>query len=371
MRIGVVFMFWRVIVLAAIVFSTSSTALGSPRLSRWQLASDFLTAPRQSNPNPDRYGHPLAWEFLQAPVLHDPSSYSLLREFIPDAFGVDGLEQWQGPSVSTGTLDKLPAVGINATGAVQFPSTISWPANMIRAHPLSNDAVAVGWRSPVAGYLRVSVGLSDLDANCGDGVGWFVDKGGATLAAGQIPNGGRGRVSLNVHVDEGIVLYFIVTDGGRGDDSCDSTGLSVAIQRGLAPAQVTIRGIRATPLSPRCATEIGVREREVRAVIADAVCRHFRLSASGVIRVGGRLAPTARGLLTVTVTATLPRGPTMRTARTFVAGGRWRISLVLPGVNLDPLPPRYLIIVRYHGNHSLGPASTERRIRVESEPAGL
>ena len=140
---------------------------------------------------------------------------------------------------------------------------------------------------------------------------------------------------------------------------------------GLAPARVAITGIRATPLSLGCATETGVQDRESRAVAADAVCRHFQLTVGGTIRVGGRLARTARGRLTVAVTATLPRGPTMRAARRFVAGGRWHILLVLPGVNLDPLPPLYLIVVRYHGDHTIGQASAMHRIRVESELAGL
>jgi hypothetical protein len=231
MRVRVLRGFCCVIAAAALVFATSSSALASP--PQWRLASDFSTAPSQSNPNPDRFGHPDTWEFLQARVLHSPSTYTLLGDFVPDAFGVQGLEQWQGPFVSGGPLDQLPAVGINTTGVEQFPFTISWPADVVRVHPLGNDAVAVGWRSPVAGYVRVDVALSDLDSSCGDGVGWFVDNGGTTLASGQFPNGGDDAVSLNVMVDKRTELYFIVTDGGRGDYSCDSTGLSIDIHRGL------------------------------------------------------------------------------------------------------------------------------------------
>jgi len=227
MRVRAVYMSSCVIVAAAIVFAGTSTALARP--PRWRLASDFLTAPHQSNPNPDRYGHPGTWEFVQAPVLHHPSTYSLLGRFIPDAFGTHGLEQWQGPFTSGGPLDRLPAVGINATGAERFPFGITWPANVIRVHPFSNDAVAVGWRSPGPGYMRVDVGLSDLDAHGGDGFGWFVDKGARTLASDKVPNGGSDAASLTVHVRKGTVLYFIVTDGGRGNDVFDSTRLSINI----------------------------------------------------------------------------------------------------------------------------------------------
>jgi hypothetical protein len=221
------------IVFLAALLASSSVALGSPGPPRWRLASDFLTAPDQSNPSPDSFGNPNVWGFMEGTVLHRPSSYSLLGDFVPNAFGVDGLEQWEGSFTSTGPLDRLPAVGINASGADQFLFTFNWPANTIRVHPLGNDAVIVGWRSPVPGNVRVEVGVSDLDPSCGDGVGWFIDNGEATLTSGNVPNGGAGAVSLTVHVKRQTQLYFIVTDGGLGDYSCDSTGLTVDIHRGV------------------------------------------------------------------------------------------------------------------------------------------
>ena len=66
----------------------------------------------------------------------------------------------------------------------------------------------------------------------------------------------------------------------------------------------------------------------------------------------------------------LARGPAERSARGTVSHGRWRISLVLPGVNLDPSPPSYLITVHYKGNNTTQQAITTRRIRIECERAG-
>ena len=94
-------------------------------------------------------------------------------------------------------------------------------------------------------------------------------------------------------------------------------------------AAVAITRIRATPVSPGCATETGTKERETRAGTADATCRHFRLTVRGAIRVGGRLAPTASGRVAVTATAMLPRGETMRAAPGSVTRGGWRVSLIL------------------------------------------
>lgn len=106
-------------------------------------------------------------------------------------------------------------------------------------------------------------------------------------------------------------------------------------------------------------------------MIADATCRHFRLTANGIIEVGGKLVRTARGTVTAGIRVRLPGGPAHAAARVTAAGGRWRFSLVVPGVNLDPVPPSYLIVVHYGGGNSGGAVSAERRIRIESEPAGL
>jgi hypothetical protein len=137
------------------------------------------------------------------------------------------------------------------------------------------------------------------------------------------------------------------------------------------PAGIRITGLRATPLGHGCATETGTSERELKAVIADATCRHFRLTVNGIIEVGGKVLHPGRGTVIASIRVKLPGGPLNAAARTMAAGGRWRFSLVLPGVNRDPVPPSYLIVVQYGGGNSGAPVGTERRIRIESEPRGL
>jgi hypothetical protein len=139
----------------------------------------------------------------------------------------------------------------------------------------------------------------------------------------------------------------------------------------VMPAGITITGRRATPLRKGCVTEIDASEREVAAVIADVTCRHFRLTVNGIIEVGGRLVRTASGEVTGSILVKLPGRPVRAAVRTIAAAGRWRFSVVVPGINLDPLPPSYLIVVHYGGANSGGSVSAERRIRVESEPAAL
>ncbi len=111
------------------------------------------------------------------------------------------------------------------------------------------------------------------------------------------------------------------------------------------PTRVRIARLRPTPLRHGCAVESGRDERELTAISADATCRQLRLSLSGTIQTAGRLASTATGTIHVTYKVTLPLGPAAGGARARVKHGRWRISLSLPGVNLDPVPPLYRITV--------------------------
>jgi hypothetical protein len=159
------------------------------------------------------------------------------------------------------------------------------------------------------------------------------------------------------------------TTSGDFAQALTSTVVSTPVRS--ASAGITITGLRATPLRQGCVTEIDTSERDVNAVIADATCRHFRLTVNGTIEVGGRLARTGRGEVTGSIMVKLLGRPVHAAARTTAAAGRWRFSLVVPGINLDPVPPSYLIVVEYGGANSWGPVTAERRIRVESEPAGF
>jgi hypothetical protein len=170
-------------------FSCDSTALDVTIQSgaTWNLGSDFRLSPGQANPNPDSYGNSEVWYFMEsATFVRDPSTYTMLPNFITDAFLIEGLETWQGTETSGGPHDKLPAVGINSTGLAQHlgSSTFSWHPGDIRVHP-SDKLAVVGWRSPIDGEVRVRGSIAAMDTGCGNGIAWFVDNDAGTLAQGQ------------------------------------------------------------------------------------------------------------------------------------------------------------------------------------------
>ena len=139
---------------------------------------------------------------------------------------------------------------------------------------------------------------------------------------------------------------------------------------GPGAARVRIASLRAAPLRRGCVIERGRHEREIRAISAALTCRHMRLTLTGTIRAGGKLAASAGGTIRVSYKVKLPRGTQSARKRSTVTHGRWRISLILPGVDLDPVPPSYLIKVHYSGDQTIRQANTSRRIRLESERAG-
>lgn len=228
------------LLLFTVTFLLISPVYSLASVQTWNLSTDFRLFPNQANPNPDSYGNANVWYFMGSSTLtHDPMTYTLLSEFLPDALFISGLQGWQGSIPSYSYRDKLPLTAINATGAFQQVQTISWPAGVVLVHPLPDQLVVVGWRSPITGSVKIIGGVTDLDASCGDGIDWSVDKGSMSLTHGIIPNGGsrdfqdgvNGNGLSNVSVNQGDFIYFIVGPNTPGNHSCDSTGLDVVISQ--------------------------------------------------------------------------------------------------------------------------------------------
>jgi hypothetical protein len=213
----------------AAVPSAQGTAAATGRALTWRLASDFRVAPNQSNPNPDSNGNPIVWTFLRTPVEHDPTSYVLLNTFVPNTFGIAGLEQWQGPFGPGGPRNKQPAIGISVRQKVVHFGGITWPPRVVRVNPYTSQAAIVGWTSPVSGTFQVTLGLADMDPSCGNGITWSIDFGSSTIASGGLGNGQSSQTGTVVSVVPGDTLYFTVDAGLSRNDRCDSTALSVKI----------------------------------------------------------------------------------------------------------------------------------------------
>lgn len=224
------------------IYITYSTRTPTPTLTptptplaTWDIVQDFRIVPNQENPSRDSYGNPGVWSYLESSSLvHNPSTYSLLTNFITDAFYIQGLQEWHGNTVYD-PKNILSRVGINTTGTMQQAYSISWLTDIINAHPNTGQMVIVAWKSPVDGSVKISGGVIDLDNNCGNGIKWFIDKDSVNIAQGQFSDGGSQNFSngtngsnlINISVSHGQFLYFIVDP--NGEFGCDSTGITATI----------------------------------------------------------------------------------------------------------------------------------------------
>lgn len=112
--------------------------------------------------------------------------------------------------------------------------SISQPPRSLAVHPSPVHPVIVGWRAPGEGVYRIEGGVSDADANGGDGVAWSLEVEpasggkGRSLGSGDQPNGQSrpfeslaGAESLDaVALDGGdMVLLSILPKTSHGWDT--------------------------------------------------------------------------------------------------------------------------------------------------------
>src|SRR5262249_59306143 len=100
-------------------------------------------------------------------------------------------------------------------------------AHGVAVHPLPKEFVAVAWKSPIAGAVRVAVRVAHANPACGNGVAWWLEQrraGRATpLGEGTLDLGKEVRPAakpLKVEKDDLVVL---AVDARDGNHVCDLT----------------------------------------------------------------------------------------------------------------------------------------------------
>jgi hypothetical protein len=84
------------------------------------------------NPNPDQYGAPDTWRFMQTNSMsHAPANYSLYRNYVQSFGSIPGLEAW--------TNGAFPEVSINTSGSTITANGANLPAGAVFAHPATGN----------------------------------------------------------------------------------------------------------------------------------------------------------------------------------------------------------------------------------------
>jgi hypothetical protein len=136
-------------------------------------------------------------------------------------------------SVKVWRNGELPALIANASDQeVRIPGLIK--PHGLCVHPSPDQAAAIGWRSPIAGRVRVAPTVADAHGGCGNGVAWSVElrRGGLRrrLAAGAFGDGQKATIApidgLDVQAGDLISLVVGPRDGNHG---CDTTEVDLDI----------------------------------------------------------------------------------------------------------------------------------------------
>jgi hypothetical protein len=135
---------------------------------------------------------------------------------------------------------------VNGWGSSETPSLIANSSDQpldfygvmkpygVHVHPSPTLDVAVGWRSPLAGAVRIESRVMDANTGCGNGVAWYLElrRGDALqrIAHGT-SEGGKEAIagpfeSLNVQPGDVISLLIGPRDGSH---ICDSTEIELVI----------------------------------------------------------------------------------------------------------------------------------------------
>src|SRR5262249_40450374 len=126
----------------------------------------------------------------------------------------------------------LPVFLANASGQTEMiPGRVSGYG--VAMHPMPDEFVAVVWKSPMAGQVKVTARVTHAHPACGNGVAWFVEhrRGGRAtlLGEGAVDLGKEAKPPAKVvTVEKGDTLVLAV-DARDGNHVCDMTEVGFTV----------------------------------------------------------------------------------------------------------------------------------------------
>jgi hypothetical protein len=185
------------------------------RSAHWQLRwYERRPQPLDAQPTVWRLSRPdpAVWQYFSADPAH-PADRRELTTALTDIYGRPGVDGWADGAAE-------PLIGFAAAPAA------------VLAHPGPQRDLVIVWQSPISAEVQISGSLRDLDAGCGNGVGWRLLLPDGRTASGRIENGAAAVISvvpLTTVVAPGSELVFILDSAG--EYSCDSTALELQLEQ--------------------------------------------------------------------------------------------------------------------------------------------
>ncbi len=130
------------------------------------------------------------------------------------------------------TPDTLPILLANSSDrTLAIPGTA--PAHKVIIHPSPDEYVAVAWRSPIAGRVRIEAVVADAHAGCGNGVDWWLEHGHdrhrQKLVGGEFDDGKAATIEpREADVQSGDLVCLAVA-AREHNHFCDTTLVDLTV----------------------------------------------------------------------------------------------------------------------------------------------
>jgi hypothetical protein len=154
------------------------------------------------------------------------AALDLLEEKTPKTDGRPAINGWRRKGVD------LPVLITNSSDTtLHVPGKV--PPHKVAVHPTPTEFVAVTWKSPIAGSVRIALRVAHAHPACGNGVAWWLEHRRAdramVLADGAIDLGGMAAPpGRTLRIEKGDVLILAV-DARDGNHVCDLTEIALTI----------------------------------------------------------------------------------------------------------------------------------------------
>ena len=130
------------------------------------------------------------------------------------------------------TPDTLPILLTNSSDrTLTIPGTA--PAHKVIIHPSPDEYVAVAWKSPIAGRVRIEAIVADAHAGCGNGVAWWLEHGHDShrqkLVGGEFDDGKAATIEpREADVQSGDLVCLAVA-AREHNHFCDTTLVDLTV----------------------------------------------------------------------------------------------------------------------------------------------
>lgn len=113
--------------------------------------------------------------------------YRLMATPLRDLLGSMGVYGFKGS-------DDTPSLVVNTNTDARTLLTFTLPPKSVSIHPGPANGVAISWKSPITGVVKIRGSVVDVDSGGGDGIAWAIQHRKnlmpVEVASGDIPNGG-------------------------------------------------------------------------------------------------------------------------------------------------------------------------------------